>query len=102
MNTDELDDEYKPTRIRIPRVDDSVYLAINKTQAYESKKSGKVNVVLKKQVVGGFTIPHGTVISVDYLQGTSSGRVLVHRDEMNKMLKIWYLDTLRTIKKEDY
>lgn len=101
MSDDELDDEFKPTRIRIPKVDDDVYLIINKTQAYQ-KKSGKATVVLKKQVVGGFTIPHGTVITVDYLNETSSGRVHLCQADMNKLLKIWYLDTLRTIKKGDY
>lgn len=101
MEADELDDEWKPTRIRIPKVKDDVYLEINKTQIYESK-NGKVTVVLRKQTVGGFTIPHGTVITVDHVNETTSGRVRLCEADMNKLLKIWYLDTLRTIKKGDY
>jgi hypothetical protein len=100
-NNEDLDDEFKPTPIRIPKVNpkNTYDLLVNKTQVYESR-GGRITVVLKKQEVEGYTIPHGTVIDIPYRHNGGSLTVPVFGEDLNKLLRIIYFDTLRTIKKK--
>lgn len=90
-------DEFKPTPIKIPKVDPNrnhlVY--INTTDVKETPYG--YLVTLKKQVIAGITIPHGTVMHVI---GIPRGTMIeIMGDDLNKLLRILYFDSLRTKKK---
>lgn len=95
---EDLDDEFKPTKIKIPKVKPGVYtLWINKTDIQENKKYA--SVTLKKQEFAGLIIPHGTQLIVDYYNERSSGTVTVTDEKLNKLLRTIFFDSLRTKKK---
>lgn len=103
MKSDELDDEWKPTRIRFPKVDPTRMhdLFVDKTKTSLKPKSRHLVVVLKKQVIAGMTIPHGTTMEVDTSFQNSAGMVRVDGATINKMLKSLYIESLRTKKKNE-
>jgi hypothetical protein len=91
--------EGKPrTVIRIPKTDKGVCrLHINVTNVDVSRLY--TTVTLKKQEVAGFTIPHGTQLKIESACiHLPSGIVTVPGKQVNELLKMLYLDTLRTKK----
>jgi hypothetical protein len=96
MKNDELDDEWNPTKIKIPKVPPGFYeLQINRRDVVEVR--GKYTVTLKKQTVGGHVIPHGTIMTVIWFH--ESGSVTVSEKEVNNLLRVMIFDSLRTKKK---
>jgi hypothetical protein len=99
MSDEELDDEFKPTPIKFPKVPPGVYEMRINVKDLHGLKNRKILVTLKRQEIAGFKIPQGTTLYVDYVN-EHARTVSITSDVVNKMLKTLYLDKLRTRTKE--
>ena len=100
MDPNELDDEWKPTVIRIPKVTPGSHrVMINKTDIIVGKY--KTTVTLKKQSLGGYDVPQGTVVVLNSneIGWNLYDHVYLTDDVINKILRVLYFDSLRTKKK---